>query len=141
MRLVLDTNVWLDWLVFDDPGLAPLKQAFHAGRLQIAIDPPCMEELRRVLGYPAFALDDAQQASLLAEVRAGTIAIASTGIAPLPTCSDPDDQKLLELARNARADWLISKDKALRRLPRSRLLAAGFRVGTPQQWAAATVTP
>ena len=27
MRLVLDTNVWLDWLVFDDPALAPLKDA------------------------------------------------------------------------------------------------------------------
>ena len=26
-RLVLDTNVWLDWLVFGEPALAPLKAA------------------------------------------------------------------------------------------------------------------
>jgi hypothetical protein len=23
LRLILDTNVWLDWLVFDDPSIAP----------------------------------------------------------------------------------------------------------------------
>ena len=26
-RLVLDTSVWLDWLVFEDPGVAPLREA------------------------------------------------------------------------------------------------------------------
>ena len=137
MRLVLDTNIWLDWLVFDDAAIRPLKLAFDAGRLQIAIDSPCLEELRRVLAYPEFGLDAAQQGSLLAQVRSTTLSIDSTSIAPLPVCSDPDDQKFLELARDARADWLISKDKALRRLGTTRLLAAGFRVGTPQQWVAA----
>ena len=31
MRLVLDTNVWIDWLVFDDPSIAPLKAAQQSG--------------------------------------------------------------------------------------------------------------
>ena len=38
MRLVLDTNVWLDWLAFDDPGVAPLKAAVAEGRAEIYID-------------------------------------------------------------------------------------------------------
>lgn len=137
MRLVLDTNIWLDWLVFDDAAIRPLRDAFSAGRLEIAIDAPCLEELRRVLAYPEFGLDAAHQDGLLAQVRSTTLSIDSTGAAPLPVCSDPDDQKFLELARDARADWLISKDKALCRLGTARLLAAGFRVGTPQQWIAA----
>lgn len=137
MRLVLDTNIWLDWLVFDDAAIRPLRDALSAGRLEIAIDPPCLEELRRVLGYPEFGLEAARQDALLAQVRCGTITIESTRATLLPRCSDPDDQKFLELARNAGADWLISKDKALHRLGSARLLAAGFRVGTPQQWVAA----
>lgn len=139
MRLVLDTNIWLDWLIFEDAAIQSLKQAFDAGRLQIAINPHCLEELRRVLGYPEFGLEATRQDDLLAQVRSSTFSIDSTRAAPLPICSDPDDQKFLELARDARADWLISRDKALRRLGRARLLAAGFRVGTPQQWVAATV--
>ena len=38
---VLDTNVWLDWLVFDDPAVAPLKSAVAGGRAEIRIDPAC----------------------------------------------------------------------------------------------------
>lgn len=137
MRLVLDTNIWLDWLVFNDAAIRSLRDAFNAGRLEIAIDPPCLEELRRVLAYPAFGLDPTRQETLLAQVWSDTMMIESTRAAPLPICSDPDDQKFLELARNAGAAWLISKDKALHRLGSVRLRAAGFRVGTPQQWVTA----
>src|SRR6185503_16561395 len=37
-RLVLDTHVWLDWLVFDDPGIARLRNAVGTGRAQVCID-------------------------------------------------------------------------------------------------------
>ena len=33
-------------------------------------------------------------------------------------CSDRDDQKFLDLAYTARADWLVTKDKALLKLAR-----------------------
>ena len=38
MRLVLDTNVWLDWLVFDDPAIAPIKAAVEAKRVEVFIE-------------------------------------------------------------------------------------------------------
>ena len=38
MRLVLDTNVWLDWLVFDDPSVATITAAIAAKRAQVFID-------------------------------------------------------------------------------------------------------
>ena len=58
---------------------------------------------------------------------------------PCPPRSDPDDQKFLELARDAQADWLITRDKVLLRIGRKRLEAAQFRIGTPMQWARSSV--
>ena len=50
-RLVLDTNVWLDWLVFDDPSVAPIRAAGEAKRAEVFIDAACEAELERALGY------------------------------------------------------------------------------------------
>src|SRR6266545_576184 len=51
LRAVLDTNVWLDWLVFDDPSIAPIKAAVAAERAEVFIDAACEAELERALGY------------------------------------------------------------------------------------------
>src|SRR5688572_5444439 len=99
LRLVLDTNVWLDWLVFDDPATAPIKAAVAAGTAGVFIDAACGEELERVLAYPRVAtLDAAAQSACLAEclrvARAtGAFTRAQAATATLPLCSDADDQK------------------------------------------------
>ena len=49
--VVLDTNVWLDWLVFDDAALAPLKRAQADGAIEIFSDEACARELVAVLNY------------------------------------------------------------------------------------------
>jgi putative PIN family toxin of toxin-antitoxin system len=119
MRIVLDTNVWLDWLLFDDPGIAALRAACLAGSMEVVIDAACEAELERVLGYRFYrdVLPAEKQAACLAECRrvARRIeAIADDAAAPaLPSCRDRDDQKFLELARAARADALVTKDEAL----------------------------
>jgi len=136
MRLVLDTNVWIDWLVFDDPSVAPLKVAHRDGRIDIVVNEACLAELTAVLAYPEFGLDAPQRKSHLAEVDRCVVMHDNQSAArptALPRCSDPDDQKFLVLARNASVDWLITKDKALLKLNR-RLNAGGFRVGSPSAW-------
>jgi uncharacterized protein len=140
-RLVLDTNVWVDWFIFDDPAIAALKTAHRNGSIEIVVDEACLQEFDRVLIYPEFALTGSQRSAFLAEVGRRTTR-HETGVAAqvnaLPRCNDPDDQKFLELARDAKADWLLTRDKALLRLARKRLVViAGFRIGTPDQWAAA----
>ena len=123
-RIVLDTNIWLDWLVFKDSSLLHLKKAVAEGQTEIFIDAACEAELERVLGY-GFArhtLDAAAQAACLAECRRIAQRIETT--APeaesklLPRCADPDDQKFLELALAARADVLVTKDHKLLELAR-----------------------
>jgi predicted nucleic acid-binding protein len=52
--------------------------------------------------------------------------------ARLPRCRDADDQKFLEVARDAGAMLLISRDKALLRVDRHSLVREMFRIRTPE---------
>jgi putative PIN family toxin of toxin-antitoxin system len=132
LRLVLDTNVWLDWLVFDDPGLTALRAAVTSGDGEIVINAACEAELVRVLGYPLqrWALDAARQSACLAQCRSLARRIETQCPAVLPRCDDPDDQKFLELAAGAKAHYLVSKDLALLALARHRP-PLPFRIVTP----------
>ena len=102
-RLVLDTNVWLDWLVFDDPGIAPIRDAAGARRVEVYIDAVCEAELAGVLarGFAKRVLDAKAQALCIAQCRRIAKRIDAPAPAPagmLPLCRDPDDQKFLEAA-------------------------------------------
>lgn len=139
MRLVLDTNVWLDWLVFGNPEIAPLRAAVAAGRAEVFIDDACEEELVRVLAYPLqhWTLDAAARETCLAQSRNIARRIAPACLATLPRCADPDDQKFLELAAGAGADWLVTRDHALLDLARHHATLT-FQIVTPVQFAALT---
>ena len=137
-RLVLDTNIWLDWLVFAEPGVGPVKDAVVLGRSAVYIDEPCEAELMRVLAYDLgrHSIDAAAQAACLAVCRQVstriTVPPADERRRRLPQCRDPDDQKFLEAALAARADFLVTKDLALLELARR---VAEFRILTPAEFA------
>ena len=136
-RVILDTNIWLDWLVFKDSSLLHLKKAFSEGQAEILIDAACEAELERVLAYDLarHTLAAASQAACLVECR--RIARRIDTRAPesecklLPRCADPDDQKFLELALAAQADVLITKDHKLLELARR---AKPFRILHPRKF-------
>jgi putative PIN family toxin of toxin-antitoxin system len=115
LRLVLDTNIWLDWLVFDDPGIKALQATVAAGDAEIVINADCESELLRVLAYPLqkWTLDTERQASCIAACRAVARQMETACTISLPACTDPDDQKFLELAAGSKAHYLLSKDQAL----------------------------
>ena len=151
LRIILDTNVWLDWLVFGDPAIAPISAAHAANRIEILIDAPCEAELARALAYDLGkrSPDAAAQASCLAECRRVVLRIESllsegesaqlleNGRAQLPVCRDADDQKFLEAALAAGADFLITRDRALLELaPRAGGQALPFRIVTPEEFSA-----
>jgi putative PIN family toxin of toxin-antitoxin system len=141
MHLVLDTNIWLDWLVFMDSGVAPIKDAATQGNAVIFISPACEAELIRVLGYPLsqFTLDTEAQASALSQCRAiahsVNDAVEAHDITELPRCEDPDDQMFLELARDCGADALITKDRDLLALATRKVKPLPFRIITPREYA------
>lgn len=140
-RVVLDTNVLVSLYVFADSRFAPLRARIERGEWQAITSEPCFGEFRRVLGYPLFALTDAQQQGALVAYAASALQhrdAAPATAAALPRCKDRDDQKFLELARDSAADWLVTADKALLRLARRDRLRGLFRILTPE--AALTAT-
>lgn len=129
--LVLDTNAWLDLLVFRDAALADLEAAVADGRVRLAIDARGLAELARVLRYPALALDDGTAAGLLAHARALATPVEVSSPAALPRCRDPDDQPFLEVAVAAGATALLTRDAELLRLARRMARDHGVAVVEP----------
>jgi putative PIN family toxin of toxin-antitoxin system len=139
VRIVLDTNIWLDWLVFRDSSVSYLQLAVSDGRAEVFIDAACEAELERVLAYDlaSHSIDAAAQAACLAEcrriARRVEIAAPEDERRKLPPCRDPDDQKFLELALAARAQCLLTKDHALLELARR---TRPFRIVNPRKFSA-----
>jgi len=128
--IVIDTNIALDLLVFDDPGCAPLAAALEAGALQWLATAAMRDEFARVLGYPPIAARLARQARDARDVLAAYDARVHRRVDAAPraacVCSDPDDQIFVDLAVAHRAR-LVSKDRALLSM-RKRLAALGVEV-------------
>lgn len=132
-RLVIDTNVTLDLLLFDSQIAAPLLAAVVTGRVQWMTAAYCRDELARVLGYPEFRLDEAARAAICDRYAELTrwcdqprpVPSTESQARPLPRCKDPDDQPFLELAVATGAKLLVTRDRALLRL-RKRVAALGL---------------
>jgi len=134
LRVVLDTNVLLSLYVFADSRFASLRSKIESGDWLALTRDDCLAEFRRVLGYPIFSLAEPQQdhafVSYLDYAHChGTVSAMAI---PLPRCSDRDDQKFLELARDGKAAWLVTSDKALLKLARRDRLHGLFRILTPE---------
>lgn len=130
--VVLDTNVVLDWLLFGDSLVGPVAAAVTGGRVDWLATAAMRDELAHVLGRGLAASRGADAARLLglwdrhARMRAAAPAHHLA-------CSDPDDQKFLDLALATRARWLVSRDRALLKLGR-RAAVLGLAIVTPERW-------
>lgn len=132
MRLVIDTNVLISALVFKDSRHIPLREAWEAERVTPLLSMATYRELKAVLCYRMFALDDDQIEAAIKRIgpHIEWVAIDEIQAASLPRCSDRDDQKFLDVALCGRADALVTYDKALLKLRRRTL---PFRICPPEQ--------
>ena len=127
LRLVLDTNIVLDCLVFRDAATSELMAAIEAQRVQALVHQYTLDELERVLAYPQCRLAvTGQQQVLQRYLATATVASMPDGFnrndlllpAGFPRCRDRDDEPFLALAYHTHADGLITKDKAVLKLRR-----------------------
>ena len=134
-RIVLDTNVCLDLFVFRDPRWQRLLRALESGEVQALTRADCRDEYLAVLHYPHLPLDEAsrRQAQERFDALVTVVAPDSKPIR-LPVCTDRDDQKFLEIARDAGAAVLITKDKALLKLARRTAREGLFKILPPEAW-------
>lgn len=139
-RVVIDTNVCLDLFIYRDAAAEPLMQALRSGRVLAVTRADCRDEWQRVLHYPQIGLDEVRRRDACAEydtwlrVRSVPSALSEVAGVDLPRCSDPDDQKFLELALESGARTLLTKDKALLKLHRKTNKRGLYAILTPQAW-------
>lgn len=143
---VLDTNVWLDWLAFEDPVVDPLREAVRQGRVRLLSLARGRDELAGVLARPAVRLQaEAARARRglhpdldLAAAMARFDAVVRIRPAPRACgldCRDPDDQCFVDLAVAERARWLFTKDRALLALARQARRRFGLSIVGPASFA------
>ena len=124
--LVLDTNIVLDLLLFQNPQAQGLRQALDQQQLRWLATPPMREELARVLAYPKIAAVLARLGQSVAPLLAQWDTLVTVvEVAPrcAVRCRDTDDQMFVDLAVAHRAQ-LLSKDALVLRLAK-RLLPLG----------------
>ena len=140
--VVLDTNVVLDWLVFENPGVALLSAAVMSGQVRWLTCSRMREELLRTLSHPALVRwnpDSERTLTIFDRWAISQPTPLRTTHGPL-VCSDPDDQVFLDLALASGAPWLLTHDKALLKLRRAASLQ-GVSVLQPALWPAPTSAP
>lgn len=141
LKLILDTNIVLDWLVYRDEGVAALQLAVDRSLVEIITHAPAIDELRRVLAYPRFKLTTREQQDTLERYTAQTRLVTLPAGAMderlppgFPRCRDRDDQHFLMLAHHERDAALVSKDVDLLTLT-MRARKFGITVLDPRQLA------
>jgi predicted nucleic acid-binding protein len=132
--IVLDTNVVLDWLLFDEPTVAALAQAVTAGLLCWVVTAAMREELAHVLARGLAAARGKEASALLATWDRHAVVHPEPPSDRLLRVTDPDDQKFVDLALCVRERWLVSRDRAVLKLAR-RAAASGTAIVTPASWA------
>lgn len=108
MKIVLDTNVLISAFVFGGKPRSVFDLAIR-GECDLFISPDLLEELRMVLLGKKFRFS----LTLVQEIT-NELCFLATILVPSRRCSviheDPDDNRVLECALEARADVIVSGD-------------------------------
>jgi putative PIN family toxin of toxin-antitoxin system len=113
-RVVLETNLVLSALVFAHGRVAALRDAWKNSVFELLISTSTADELIRVLAYPKFKLDAAEQNELLADYLPWCRTVSIPDKSPrTPPCRDPFDIPFLQLAVVGKADFLATSDTDL----------------------------
>jgi len=133
--VVLDTNVVLDLWLFDDPRAARLRAALLSGELRALVTAAMLAELVDVLARPfatAWPVSPARVCEMLMACSHPVEALGG-GASSAPRCTDPDDQKFIDLAWSWPAQWLVSRDRAVLKLAQPGR-TRGLQIVTPERW-------
>ena len=130
--IVLDTVILLGAIIGKPQSAdAQLVHKIATGELQLALSDDGLREIVRVLAYPEI------EEKIKRPVRAFEVALALGLMGQLfhpkrldwPSLQDPKDAWLLDLAFEASADYLVSRDKHLLEVSKK----LGFRTVTPPE--------
>jgi putative PIN family toxin of toxin-antitoxin system len=122
IRLVLDTNVLVSYLLTHRPPIATLIDVYVAREEVVLVTAPeLLQELDRVLRYPRLQRYYKQEE----RTRFVALLLAVSELVELPEeipriCRDPDDDRVIACAVAGEADVIVSGDDDLLALARVR---------------------
>lgn len=114
VRAVYDTTILASGIVATRDPIALIINAAISGRVELAISPYILEELRRTLNKPYFRdrVTDEERQTYLSRLEAVAILVtpqrAISGVV-----ADPDDDPIIDLAVTAQVEYLVTGDKSV----------------------------
>ncbi|MFC1976508.1 putative toxin-antitoxin system toxin component, PIN family [Chloroflexota bacterium] len=119
MRVVLDANQFVSAVLVPVGRPAQILQVWRAGDFELALSPPILVEVRRVLLYPRLqrkhGWTEEQIDDFMANLRIAAILTPGT-LSVQVVSDDPTDDKYVACALEAEAQYIISGDVHLTRL-------------------------
>ena len=115
--IVIDTNVYISALGFDNILLKLLNICFESELIQIYISDQIYNEIEEVFFRESFnkkvknSLSKESKLEFLQNLKLLTVNTKTDQ--KITICRDPKDNKFLELAKTVKADYLITGDKDL----------------------------
>lgn len=128
LTAVIDTNILVS-ILKGSPKLSFIYDAFKKDKFKLAISDELLKEFSAVLYRPHLKIEyhDIKELFRLIKARAVRIKL------PFPSidiCRDPEDNFILEIALEAKADFIVSGDKDLLVLKSFR----GIPIITPREF-------
>jgi putative PIN family toxin of toxin-antitoxin system len=114
-RAVLDTNVLVSALISPGGGSARLLLELRSGAFELIVSPLLLVELREVLRRDKFRryVSQGEADAYVELIRTESVIHADPAPSPETLSADPDDEYLIDLARDAQADAIVSGDAHL----------------------------
>jgi putative PIN family toxin of toxin-antitoxin system len=114
-RAVLDTNVLVSALISPGGASARLLLELRAGAFELVVSPTLLAELREVLGREKVRryVTEAEAVAYVDLIQHEATILDDPAPSARPLSADPDDEYLVDLARAAAADVLVSGDAHL----------------------------
>jgi putative PIN family toxin of toxin-antitoxin system len=114
-RAVLDTNVLVSALISPGGPSAALLLELRAGAFELVASAALLAELREVLGREKFRryVTEAEAVAYVDLIKHEATILDDPAQSDRPLSADPDDEYLVDLARAAAADVLVSGDAHL----------------------------
>lgn len=111
-RVVLDTNMLVSALLFKGK-VSRFVALWQQGRLAPLLSKETFEELKKVLAYPKFALDQEEIGGILEDEVLPFFEIIDP-VDPIEgVCADPDDDPFIACAVSGGAEFVVTGDAQL----------------------------
>ncbi len=110
-RVILDTNVLVSALLFKGE-LSKIVDLWEKGSIIPIISRETFEEFRKVLAYEKFSLTGDEISTIIEKNILPFFEVVDINETIKGACNDHDDDKFLSCAVSAKADYVVSGDRA-----------------------------